>query len=98
RDIAIPPGRKIDTSNNFSMEKLLQGVEAMIKGEYRTPSFQKPKPVQYPKFKVITVKNGENSFKLLADRYLDSEYRWSELKEANPELNMNNIPVGTKVN
>ncbi len=97
KDIAIPAGRKIDTSDNFSVKRVLDGVEALLNGNYNPPAPQQPAPVELPLFKDVIVKKGEFSLKILADIYLDDENRWQELKLANPNIPVSSIQVGTQI-
>jgi hypothetical protein len=98
RDVALPPGRKVDTSDNFSVQRVLDGVQALLNGTYEPPVPVTPPAVNLPAFREIKVKKGENSFFDLADIYLDNENRWQELKAVNPHIkNPNSIPTGTKV-
>jgi hypothetical protein len=98
RDIAMPPGRKIDTSDNFDVKRVMDGVTAMLNGTYTPPVPVTPPAVVIPDFQQIKVKTGENSFKDIADIYLDAENRWKELKIVNPHIkNPDSIPNGTKV-
>jgi len=98
RDITLPAGRKIDTSNNFSVEKVLIGVKQILEGTYNPPQTQPPQPIDYPAFKEIQTKKGEVSLSILAEKYLDNEHRSEELKIANPQLkNPDKISEGTKI-
>jgi N-acetyl-anhydromuramyl-L-alanine amidase AmpD len=98
RDIAIPLGRKIDTSDNFSVQKVLDGVKQVLNGSYQSPIPFEPKPVNAPPFREIITKNNETSLEIIADIYLDNETRTKELELLNPNLkNIKHIPVGTKV-
>lgn len=98
RDIAIPAGRKIDTSNNFSVQKVLDGVQQILNGNYQHPLPFEPKPVNVPSFREINTKSSETSLKLIADIYLDNETRTEELELLNPNIkNLKYIPVGTRV-
>lgn len=98
RDICIPAGRKTDTSDNFSVKKVLDGVKSVLEGNYNPPTFDIPKPLTYPEYREITTSEDEKTLKLIADEYLDNEVRWFELKVLNPHIkNVSSIPVGTKV-
>lgn len=97
RDIAIPAGRKTDTSDNFSVQRLLNGVKSYMAGTYK-PEKTDIKSVSYTDFRSVTVKE-KSTIKELADTYLDAESRWNELKLLNPNLSETaEIPVGTKIN
>ena len=99
RDVALPLGRKIDTSDNFSMPKVLEGVQALLEGTYSPPPLPPVNtPDTYPTYREVIIKEGETSFKLLADIYLDNENRWSEIRHLNPELSdIQSFPAGLKV-
>lgn len=97
RDIAIPKGRKIDTSDTFSVQKVLDGVKKLLEGEYSPPPTEPPTPVNYPLFRTIKTGASEKTFKDIAEVYLDSEYRWNEIKYLNPKLNPENVPAGSNV-
>lgn len=98
RDVAIPAGRKTDTSDNFSVKRVVDGVNAMMRGEY-SPTINFPEtPLNIPSLREVTVKSGENTLKIVADNYLDNEARVNELVYLNPQIsNPNSIKVGTKV-
>lgn len=99
RDIALPAGRKVDTSNNFIVQRVLDGVQAVLSGTYVPPVSTDPPPASEPNpVRQIVTKNGENTFKAISDIYLDNESRWNEIKYLNPEIKSpDNIPAGTKV-
>jgi N-acetyl-anhydromuramyl-L-alanine amidase AmpD len=98
RDICVPAGRKSDTSDNFSVKKVLDGVKSSLEGTYNPPSYEIPKPLSYPDYREISTTEDERSLRLIADEYLDNEIRWYELKMLNPHIkNVASIPVGTKI-
>lgn len=97
RDVALPLGRKDDTSDNFSVKKVLDGVTTLLNGETIAPAPISPVPSPFPEFRVITSKINEKTLKEIAENYLDNENRWLELKIVNPELNPDKIKTGTKI-
>lgn len=97
RDISIPPGRKIDTSNNFSVSKVLKGVEALLNGQTLPEPPPAPEPPQYPQVIDVTLERDHDSFQDVADVLLDNENRWKELKYLNPSLDPAQLNRGTTV-
>jgi len=98
RDIAVPAGRKIDTSNNFSVPRLMKGVQALLAGNYRSPAnLQAPAPLEVPAWREIQVKAGQESFMDLADIYLDMPSRWVEIEALNPHLQAQKLQPGQVV-
>lgn len=84
RDVCTPPGRKTDTSNNFSTSKVIDGVKSVLRGEYN-PELKPSKPVTLPNsIPVTTTKN--MTLEDLADVYLDNEVRANEIAYLNPKL------------
>ncbi len=96
RDIGIPAGRKIDTSNNFSMERVFAGVTALREGTYQSPPAKAPIAVNIPDFIEVKVSNGQ-SFEDLADIYLDVPERAKELAELNPVVASRGLRAGDTV-
>lgn len=97
RDIAVPAGRKIDTSNNFSVRRLMDGVQAVLAGTYVTPPNMQPPapPLDAPQWRTVRVQPGQQTFEDLADVYLDNPQRAVEIAALNPELRENTqIPLG----
>lgn len=88
RDVALPSGRKIDTSNNFSMERVIKGVQALLSGSYTPPPLTQPaSPApNVPIFHTVVVEQGQNSLQDLADIHLDNINRWIEIQALNPGL------------
>lgn len=87
RDVALPKGRKIDTSNNFSVERVVTGVRALLNGNYIPPAAQPPvPPPALPAFRTVVVESGQKSFEDLADIHLDNPKRWVEIQALNPGL------------
>ena len=99
RDVAIPKGRKIDTSNNFSMERVNTGVRALLAGNYQSPALGSPPPQpMVPPYREIVVAPGQHSLKDLADIHLDNVERWVEIQALNPQiLNPEQLQAGQKV-
>lgn len=98
RDVAIPAGRKIDTSNNFSVARVVDGVKAMMAGTYAPPVQNAPQtPVQVPAFKEVTVSANEKTMADLADIYLDAPSRAAEIQQLNPQIQPNALKPGQKV-
>lgn len=87
RDIALPAGRKIDTSDNFSVERVITGVQALLSGNYTPPPTQPaPSVPDLPLFRTVVVEKGQQSFQDLADIHLDNVNRWIEIQALNPGL------------
>lgn len=97
RDISVPAGRKIDTSNNFSVDRLLRGVQQVLDGSYQSPDQLPPQPIEYPAYLTVSVTPETSSFKDLADVHLDNENRWIEIQAANPELPDTGLQPGQQV-
>lgn len=98
RDVAIPKGRKIDTSNNFSVARVINGVKALLAGTYQPPVVNNPAPApNIPAFKEVTVSSGQSSMHDLADIYLDNPNRWVEIQELNPHLPAEALQIGQRV-
>lgn len=94
RDIAIPAGRKTDTSNNFSTQKVLDGVRLSLKGKFT--AVDKPiKPTSIPNVLAITLQK-DMTMEDIADVYLDNEVRANEIKYLNQNLD-DNVKSGTVV-
>ncbi|MEI2684893.1 MAG: N-acetylmuramoyl-L-alanine amidase [Cypionkella sp.] len=85
RDVAVPKGRKIDTSNNFSVERVVTGVRALLNGSYVPPAVQPPTPPPaLPAYRNVLVESGQKTFEDLADIHLDNSNRWVEIQALNP--------------
>ena len=99
RDIAIPAGRKIDTSNNFSVPRVIAGVQALLNGTYQSPDQSQPQPQpDHPSSRSITVTNAQNTLQDIADIYLDNPNRWVEIAALNPHIGQNQpLTVGMKI-
>ncbi|PIQ23402.1 hypothetical protein COW36_15820 [bacterium (Candidatus Blackallbacteria) CG17_big_fil_post_rev_8_21_14_2_50_48_46] len=96
RDIAIPAGRKIDTSNNFSVARVVQGVQALLNGSYTSPVAPPPAtPPNLPEFRTVVVQQGQTTLQDLADIHLDNANRWVEIQALNPGLST--LKPGLKV-
>jgi len=96
RDIGLPAGRKIDTSNNFSMERVFEGVAALRAGTYQSPPAKPPVSVNLPEFIEVTAPSGQ-SFEDLADIYLDVPARAEELAALNPTIASRGLRAGDTV-
>lgn len=97
RDIAIPAGRKTDTSDNFSLKRLNDGLKNYLAGTYK-PEINPEKTIKYSDFRTVNIKE-KSTLKEIAEEYFDAESRWNELKLLNPNFNENDlIPAGTKIN
>ena len=94
RDICIPVGRKPDTSNNFSTQKVLDGVKSALTGQYN-PEIKPYKPFTVPATIAIMTEE-EMSFADLADIYLDNEVRANEIMLLNPTFK-NRVPKNSVV-
>ena len=97
RDISIPPGRKIDTSNNFSVPKVLEGVQALFDGK----TLPAPPPAQAApqvgETLTVTLKRNHPDLKDVADILLDNENRWKEIQYLNPRLKATTLRVGMQI-
>lgn len=96
RDIGLPAGRKIDTSNNFSMERVIAGVTALRAGNYQAPPARPPVAVNLPDFIEVKAANGQ-SFEDLADIYLDVPARAKEIAALNPSIASRGLRTGDTV-
>ena len=98
RDIAIPAGRKIDTSNNFSVARVIEGIQAVRNGTYRAPqNTSQPDISALPDVREIVL-SANLSLEDLADIYLDNPARVVEVQAMNPQFSETAvIPAGTRV-
>lgn len=97
RDVAIPKGRKIDTSDNFSVARVLDGIRALQNGSYTSPPASAAPAPQVPAFREVTVANGQRSLQDLADIYLDHASRWVEIQALNPQIRPDALQPGQRV-
>ncbi len=98
RDISIPPGRKIDTSNNFSVRRVIDGIQALRQGNYRSPAQSaQPDTSALPDVRNVTLK--ENlTLEDVADIYLDNPARVVEVQAVNPQISASDmLTAGTQV-
>ncbi|MEK7432655.1 MAG: N-acetylmuramoyl-L-alanine amidase [Cyanobacteriota bacterium] len=96
KDIALPAGRKDDTSESFSVQRVLNGVHELLNGTYK-PTIKTEKALSYPDFREVKLDEKLN-LKEIADSYLDAETRWEELLLLNPSLNEKSVlQSGTKI-
>lgn len=98
RDISIPPGRKIDTSNNFSVQRVLDGIQAVQRGTYRAPqNTSQPNVNALPDSREEVI-SAAMSLEDVADIYLDNPARWVEVQTLNPQFNESStLAAGTRV-
>lgn len=98
RDISIPAGRKIDTSNNFSVERVIQGIQAVRQGTYRAPqNTQQPNTATLPNVREVVLP-ASLTLEDLADIYLDNPARVAEVQAMNTQFSESAvIPAGTRV-
>lgn len=100
RDVAIPKGRKVDTSDNFSVARVNQGVQDLLNGTYQPPAVQpaEPPPI-IPAYRTVVVAANQKTLKDLADIHLDNENRWAEIWLLNRELvtNPNQLKPGMQI-
>ncbi len=94
RDVAIPSGRKTDTSNNFSMSKVIDGVKLILQNEYN-PKVKAYKAFTVPQTISITT-DKEMTFEDIADIYLDNDVRANEILFLNPTFKLK-IPKNSLV-
>lgn len=81
RDVATPLGRKIDTSNNFSTQRVIDGVKLALRGKF-IPTSSPSKTVDIPS--VLNVKIQKDMTAVdIADIYLDNEVRANEIEFLN---------------
>ena len=86
RDISIPPGRKIDTSNNFSVQRVIDGIQAVKAGTYRAPqNTTAPDLSQLPDSREEVLPTAL-TLSDVADIYLDNPARWVEVQAMNPQF------------
>lgn len=97
RDVAIPAGRKIDTSNNFSVQRVVNGVNALMAGHYQSPTPRPPQALNIGDSREVIAQAGQTTFALLAEMHLDHETRTVELAHLNPQLRDGFILPGTRV-
>lgn len=98
RDVALPKGRKIDTSDNFSVQRVLDGVKKVLDGTYVPPSPSNVPQPPVPAFKEVTVAAGQTSITDLADIYLDAPSRAPEIQLLNPQISQpNQLKPGQRV-
>lgn len=77
RDVCTPPGRKTDTSNNFSTSKVIDGVKASLRGNYN-PEVKPFVPFNVPDVRTVAL-DKDMDFQDIADVYLDNEARANEI-------------------
>lgn len=98
RDVAVPAGRKIDTSDNFSVPRVVEGVKALLNGTYQAPPATQLPQLTYSSFRTITVQRPNLTFEDLADIYLDIPSRAVEIAALNPQWQSGQvIPQGAQV-
>ncbi|MBC7475436.1 MAG: N-acetylmuramoyl-L-alanine amidase [Candidatus Sericytochromatia bacterium] len=98
RDIAIPPGRKTDTSDNFSVQRVLDGVKSSLAGNFIPVKSNNIKQFSIPETREVITQKDEKTLTIIADKYLDNENRVNELKILNPQIkNENLVPINTKI-
>ena len=98
RDISIPPGRKIDTSNNFSVQRVIDGIQAIQRGTYRAPLNPAQPNVNALPDSREEVLAGAATLEDIADIYLDNPARWVEVQALNPQFNESStLAAGTRV-
>lgn len=98
RDIGIPHGRKIDTSNNFSVKRVVDGVQAMLDGSYKPGPIRPVKnPIKFSPYRLVKIQTAM-TFKDLADIYLDAPNRWKEIQYLNQSAStLSKVPAGSSV-
>ncbi len=88
RDVALPPGRKTDTSNNFPLAYYLAGVQDLVEGMPVPARIQPLAPPGYdPSVRLYTVKPGD-TWQIIADGQLDNAARAGDLELANPGVTL----------
>lgn len=95
RDVATPLGRKTDTSNNFSTQRVLDGVKSALRGKF-SPVAKPSKAVEIPAVLSVTLQK-DMTMTDVADIYLDNEYRTNEIEFLNPGLSKSILKEGTVV-
>ncbi|MBM3270216.1 MAG: N-acetylmuramoyl-L-alanine amidase [Candidatus Sericytochromatia bacterium] len=86
RDVAIPAGRKNDTSDNYPLAYATGGVRAVLAGEPLPPRPEPASPPGYdPTWRFYTTQPGD-TWDGIADAVLDNPVRGFEIREANPHV------------
>ncbi len=86
RDVAVPAGRKDDTSDNFPLAYATDGVRAVLAGEPLPPRPEPASPPGYdPAYRVYTTLRGD-TWDGIADAILDNPVRGPELRAYNPQV------------
>ena len=84
RDICIPPGRKIDTSNNFDEAYAIQAAQDLLDGKSMPPyKATVPPPGYDPSQQFYTVKAGDTFGSIADDRY-DTSAMGPAIERLNP--------------
>ncbi len=87
RDVAVPAGRKNDTSDNFPLQYSRDAVRALLAGEPfpPAPSPARP-PVGYnPSVRFYVIQSGD-TWQSIADAILDNPVRADELQYLNSQV------------
>ncbi|MEB3203320.1 MAG: N-acetylmuramoyl-L-alanine amidase [Candidatus Sericytochromatia bacterium] len=87
RDIAVPAGRKTDTSDNFPYVEALEQVAGYLDGKIQPVPVPPPTSVDLTPdrgFRTVVVPPGLATWEDLADAMLDSPFRADELRLLNP--------------
>jgi hypothetical protein len=86
RDVAIPHGRKNDTSDNYPLAYATKGVKALLAGEELPPRTEPQVPPGYnPRTKTYVVRPGD-TWAEIADGELDNPLRADEIRALNPQV------------
>jgi N-acetyl-anhydromuramyl-L-alanine amidase AmpD len=84
RDVAVPAGRKIDTSNNFDHAYVAKAAQALIDGR-RLPAFKAQRaPAGYDPRKQVHVVQAGETFASIADDVYDAEALGAAIARLNP--------------
>ena len=88
RDIALPAGRKQDTSNNFDVPAVLAAAQAIIDGQTPSPAPAKPWPTGYnPADQRYVVQKGD-TLESIADDKFDTKTMASAIIRMNPGVTL----------
>jgi hypothetical protein len=86
RDVAIPAGRKNDTSDSYPLAYAQEGVRAVLAGEPIPPRPEPAAPPGYdPGYRVYVTQPGD-SWESVADAILDNPVRAAEIRDYNPHV------------
>ncbi|MEB3236284.1 MAG: N-acetylmuramoyl-L-alanine amidase [Candidatus Sericytochromatia bacterium] len=100
RDIAVPSGRKTDTSDNFPYAEALDQVAGYLDGKITPMPAPPPTSVDLVPdrgFRMVVVPSGPRTWEELADALLDSPFRADELRLLNPALSQPHVGLVVRI-